>query len=265
MLSGPTLFSFPSRHHHVSQFTKSTYFASFVSPTGLHPTLRLTFPSSSITPRIDTCALHAYLTLPSIVFPDKYQLSAPLFLASKNLRSIRSISGETDLEAPEWAITKWGSAMLVELAPPSKKALTMESLWHADIPLHLRYLSPSQSGVAKTNLPWPVVFWACTADEGSKMSVNPFDRVNMGYDGLFGPKTMFYHLTPSKNLSAMNDTLVLSLDVPTLNLEKSTWVESGTMIVVALGLVWILGKLARAVNLGSTVSARNPDSKDKSQ
>ena len=217
-----------------------------------------------MTPPSETCALHTYLTLPSTIFPDKYQLSAPLFLASKNLHSIRSISGETDLEAPDWAITKWGSAMLIELAPPSKGSLATEKPWHAEIPLHLRYLRPSQSGITETNFPWPAVFWACTADEGSKMNVNPFDRVNLGYDGLFGPKTMFYHLNPPKNFGNRNESLAIKLNVPVLTAGTSTWIESGTTMVVALGLVWILAKLVQVVKNKSTLP-RSLDTKKKAQ
>ena len=238
---GPTRFSFPSRHHDLTARTKSTYDASFVSPTGLHPTLRLTFPLSSTSPPAESCTLHSYLTLPSTLFPDKYQLSAPLFLASKNLHSVRSISGETDLEAPDWAIDKWGSAMLIELAPPV--ASSKQASWHADIPLHLRYLAPSDGGKAYVDVPWPVVFWACSAEEGTKMSTNPFDRVNLGYDGLFGPRTMFYHFHPHETRDGRHVRLFETLEVPTLDQRGSTWLESGTVLVVLLGFFWVIWKL----------------------
>lgn len=235
----PTLFSFPARHHSVSKPSISSYSTSFPSPIGLHPTLRLTFPSLKLEPPSENCALHSYLTLPSTLFPDKYQLSSPLFLASKNLRSLRSVSGETDLEAPDWAIEKWGSAILVELAPPSPGSSPNHGTWHADIPLHLRYLSPSALGVATTDIPWPVVFWACIAEEGTKMNVNPFDRVNLGYDGLFGPKTMFYHLQPDNSSSTLTETL----SVPVLQTHRASWIEPGTVAVVLLGFCWVLWKL----------------------
>ena len=238
---GPTRFSFPSRHHDLTTLTESIYQASFVAPTGIHPTLRLTFHSSSTSPPADSCALHTYLTLPSVLFPDKYQLSAPLFLASKNLRSVRSISGETDLEAPDWAIEKWGSAMLIELAPPVLSS--KEASWHADIPLHLRYLAPSNAGKAYVDVPWPIVFWACSAEEGTKMSTNPFDRVNLGYDGLFGPRTMFYHFHPNRARDGVRGKLVEGLEVPTLDIKRAAWLERGTVFVMLLGFFWVLWKL----------------------
>ncbi|MCJ1382925.1 protease B nonderepressible form [Xylographa soralifera] len=232
-----------TRHHKNSMASLSQYGVSFLSPTGLHPMLRLKFASSNTEPPSDNCALHTYLTLPSTLFPDKYQLSSPLFLASKNLRSVRSVSGETDLEAPDWAVEKWGSAMLIELAPRNTESFAAQDSWHADIPLHLRYLRPSESGFASAEIPWPVVFWACTAEEGSKMSVNPFDRVNLGYDGLFGPKTMFYHLDPALNKYSDSDSLVERLSVPVLATVSNTWIEAGTVIVVVTGFLWVLWKL----------------------
>lgn len=197
-------------------------------------------------PPSSTCVLHTYLTLPSRIFPDKYQLSDSLFLASKNLRSARSVAGETNLEAPDWVVQKWGSAMLVELAPPSSDTQSPRGRgphesWHTDIPLHLRYLRPSAGGLTQVEVPWPVVFWACTAEEGSKMSVNPFDRVNLGYDGLFGPRTMFYHLTP--DAGGDGESLVERLAVPVLDLDRTGWVEQGTVAVVVMGALWVCWKL----------------------
>ena len=223
--------------------------------------LRLAFLTSAMPAPSENCALHTYLTLPSILFPDKYQLSAPLFLASKNLHSIRSISGETDLEAPDWAVTKWGSTMLIEVAPPLERQVP----WQAEIPLHLRYLEGTRSGKTLVEIPWPVVFWACTAQEGSKMSNNPFDRVNLGYDGLFGPRTMFYHLTPQRNLSDSSEILFERLQVPVLNTSKSHWVEIGTVIVMALALVWVVGKLTHIVANDSTFFNRSPANDKKKQ
>ena len=224
----------------------STYLTTFLSPTGLHPTLRLTFPSSNLEAPTENCALHSYISLPSSLFPDKYQLSSSLFLASKNLRSLRSVSGETDLEAPDWAIMKWGSSMLVELALPCSGSNSALEPWHADIPLHLRYLSPSDSGLEYTDIPWPVVFWACTAEEGNKMKVNPFDRVNLGYDGMFGSKTMFYHLEPGTVRNDTSGRLVERLSVPVLQSQRTPWIEPGTVVVVLLGFCWILWKLLLA-------------------
>ncbi|MCJ1256631.1 protease B nonderepressible form [Lignoscripta atroalba] len=261
----PTLFSFPARHHLASKSSASIYRASLVPPTGLHPTLRLAFASSSMIPPAETCMLHTYLTLPSFLFPDKYQLSSPLFLSSKNLRSVRSVSGETDLEAPDWVVQKWGSAMLVELAPPPSSPVSESGPWYADIPLHLRYLAPAAGGATQVDVPWPVVFWACTAEEGNKMNVNPFDRVNLGYDGLFGPKTMFYHLEPDTNNTNGHGGLIEHLDIPVLDTASAPWIEKGTVIIVVVGLLWVLSKLTMVLMSGRRSANITQGTRKKSQ
>jgi hypothetical protein len=227
----PTLFSFPARHHPFI----STFSAEFLTPTGLHPTLGLQISSSALPTEERSCSFHAHLTLPRSIFADKYQLSDPLFLASKNLSSIHYITTPVDLEAPAYAMSLWGSSVLIELAPPSEG----DTLWTAAIPLHLRYLPPASgtSGQKLLDIPSPVVFWACVADEGSKFPINPFDKVNIGYEGLFGPKTMFYHLSPE------GDILINTISVPVLDLDQSKYVELGTAAVVLLGFSWVLWSL----------------------
>ncbi|ESZ93721.1 hypothetical protein SBOR_5906 [Sclerotinia borealis F-4128] len=228
--TSPTLFAFSARHHSTETFFTS----SFMSPSGLHPTLQLMLSSSSPPASDRECSLHAHLTLPRTIFPDKYQLSDPLFLASKNLKVLRHITSPVDLEAPDYAMNIWGSSLLLELAPPqSTQSFT------AEISLHLRYLSPTNNtdGYTPIEIPYPVVFWACTADEGSKFSVNPFDRVNLGYDGLFGPQTMFYHVSP---VAVPDGRLMNTVIVPVLDLNKSKWVEMGTASVVLMGFLWVV-------------------------
>ncbi|KAK4961115.1 protease B nonderepressible form [Elasticomyces elasticus] len=225
---------------------------SFQQPTGLHPKMSITFPLRQegekqegekqegekqqgekqqgekqqgekqqegregfllSPPKSEgACALHAYLTLPSAVFLDRYQLQDPAVLKENHLVALRSLSGEQDLEAPEWVVEGWGSAALVELAAPSPTD-EGEGGWEVSVPLHLRYLQAANTttttgdsaagkgeggeGFVNLTIPFPAVFWACEAEEGLKMSTNPFDRVDLGYDGLFGPRTMFYHFSPS--------------------------------------------------------------------
>ncbi|KAF3042131.1 protease B nonderepressible form [Didymella heteroderae] len=264
----PTRFQTPTRHYPLldsapfnpntaPQLSPLRYMTSVNRPTGLHPTLTLTLPTNDLIAPDPTCKLHAYLTLPSALFIDKYQFKDPLFLASKNLVALRSISGATDLEAPDWVIPQWGSAALFELAAPSSSSSSASSsssdteksstAVHADhnisIPLHLRYLPASSSTHTPISVPWPVVFWACRADEGAKHAQNPFDRRHLGYEALFGPKTRFMHVQPSEDAAR----LVERIEVPVLDTRKVGMVEAGTMgivVVAFLGLCWVLfGKI----------------------
>lgn len=252
--SEPTRFQTPTRHYPLltqdpydpnttPKLSLVTYTSSLQRPTGLHPTLTLTFPADHLAPPDPTCKLHTHLTLPSALFIDKYQFKDPLFLASKNLIALRSIAGATDLEAPDWVIPQWGSAALFELASlpdASGDASVLNARdWNISIPLHLRYLPASNSSHTAVEVPWPVVFWACRADEGEKMSVNPFDRRHLGYEALFGPKTRFMHVEPAASAKGMVETI----EVPVLDTRKTAWVEFGTVGVVVLaflGLSWVL-------------------------
>lgn len=248
------MFSFPSRHHPLpAAHSKQSFAAAFQHPTGLHPKLDLTFPAASLKPPQPSCALHAYLTLPSALFIDRYQFSDGLFLESQNLKALHALSGEQDLEAPDWIIKSWGSAALFELSYPDA-AGSGSALWTATIPTHLRYVSPANSSAsssshASLDISAPIVFWACHADDGPKFKVNPFDRENLGYDGLFGTKTMFYHVPPAPVTG--DDTisgeegkgLLLNLDVPVLDSKGAGWVPTATMAVVLAGFAWVLFKL----------------------
>ena len=227
----PTMFSFPSRHRGAA----GTYDINLLEPTGLHPTVQITFDSTR--PLEDSsCSPHAYFTLPRYIFPDKYQLSDDLFLASKNLTALRYVSQPVDLEAPEYVMDLWGSAMLLELSPQSGKAAQS---FTAEVPLHLRYLSPAAGGYSNRSIPYPAVFWACHAEEGTKFPTNPFERVNLGYDGLFGPRTVFYHVSPAPGTEKLQSTIT----IPVLDTNKSSWVNAGTSAAILLGFAWVLWKL----------------------
>lgn len=265
------MFYLPSRHHPLAE--ANTYSISFSQPTGLHPEMSISIPHSTLqpppAPKDFTCALHTYLTLPSSVFIDQYQVGTddPLFLQEHNLVAVRAFSGETDLEAPDWAIDRWGSTWLLELATPSADSADSASNWTSTIPMHLRYLNPSESGYRSAAVPWPVVFWACSTEEEGEMGKNPFDRTNLGYDGLFGPRTIFYQLHPA------SQHLVEELDVPVLKLKdgeglfQARNIELGTSVVIVLGFLWIIWRLARVVwatGLGAN-EVKRPETHEKKE
>lgn len=204
------------------------------------------------------------MTLPSTIFADKYQLSTKdsLFLESHNLKGLRAVSGETDLEAPDWVLPAWGSNLLIEIATPTDSQAVQNGNWNVTIPLHLRYLKPTESGHQSTSIPWPIVFWACTA-ENTEMGINPFDRVDLGYDKLFPAKTFFYHLHPESDGALMQEIQVPVLRADTeggrLFGDATSQVEIGTVAAVVIGFTWVLWKLIS----GLRSSPKDSDEKKK--
>ncbi|AEO58100.1 hypothetical protein MYCTH_2305173 [Thermothelomyces thermophilus ATCC 42464] len=267
----PTMFSFASRHRDA----ESAFSARFLAPTGLHPTLQLRLTSRSPRPLSEgeggdarSCHPYAYLTLPRTIFADKYQLSDPLFLASKNLAALRHTTQPVDLEAPEYAMSQWGSAILVQLAPPEPEPEPApssssasrsrgrksggdgqdgaEDEWTAEIPLHLRYLAPTRGGYATISVPYPAVFWACEPEQEGAVAFppNPFEKAHLGYDGLFEEGTVFWHVQPRPPPGSVGDGLLVNeVRVPVLDVEKAGWVNAGTAAAVAVGFAWIVWKL----------------------
>ena len=73
------------------------------------------------------------------------------------------------------------------------------------------------------------------------MNTNPFDRVHLGYDGLFGPRTMFYHLQSASH----GQPLIEELNVPTIDTSRVKWIELGTLFSVVLGFLWVSWRILR--------------------
>lgn len=85
------------------------------------------------------------------------------------------------------------------------------------------------------------------------MGINPFDRVNLGWEGLFGPRTMFYQVHPGDE----DVYLYEKVTVPVLQLDekeglfRSKTIELGTVAVIVLGFLWVLWKLGLVVSSSS--------------
>jgi len=247
------MFSFASRHHPMP--AEATYSAQFLEPTGLHPTLQISIPAASLHPPDMTCNLHTYLSLPHTIFPDQYQLKTNDTLSRKShgWKTVKSVTGELDLEAPDWTVKTWGSDVLIELDTPDEgedlKAMNVT------IPLHLRYLPPAEGGFRNISVSWPIVFWAC---DGPEERFSPFDRRHLGYDMAFPPDTSFYNLHPQRqtttgekgDIISASAPFVETIDVPVLRIsDEGGWLDSAgivenatvLVILVAFGyLVYIL-------------------------
>lgn len=248
----PTLFSYPARH----RIAAGTFKSNFLTPTGLHPSLQLSLDAVK-SPAGDhgNCQLFTYMTLPNVIFADRYQLGDDLFLASKNLTSLRHTTLPVDLEAPAYTTAAWGSSILLEIA-------TVGDSWTAEVPLHLRYLRPSTTGSVKVELPYPVMFWACEADTDASFATNPFDRRQLGYDALFSDNTVFWHVTPQPSGSSQ-DRLMNELKIPVLKDDVTSWIETGTGAAVSLGFLWVLWVLFRAIMRPSARAATPIENRKK--
>ncbi|KAH7160012.1 PIG-X [Dactylonectria estremocensis] len=249
----PTIFAFPSRHRQLD----ADFTSKFLAPTGFHPTLQLGFSSNQPPDNNAECSPFVYLTLPKAIFADRYQLADELFLVSKNLTASRYTSLPVDLEAPAYTTGSWGSRVLLELAAPPPN---QDQPWTAEVPLHLRYLEPSSTGKVEVEIPYPAVFWACSS-EIEDLS-NPFDRVHLGFDGLFDKKTTFWHVTPQ---ATSGKRLMSPVTVPVLNDQGADWIGIGTTAVVALGFAWVLWKLVGVTVLGSQQLSKTSKSADKKE
>lgn len=232
----PVMFAFPTRHSQA----ETGFSSSFQSPMGLHPTLQLNIGSNKPPKEGTECSLHAHLTLPRTIFADKYQLEDELFLASKNLTALLYTSQPVDLEAPDYVMKPWGSSVLLELKPPAPGQ--GDEAFTAEIPLHLRYQAPEHGGQRPLEVPYPAVFWACPAEDETGFTSSPFDRVNLGYDSLLDPQTLFWHLEPKPVPGSSR--LMLGGQVPVLDLERSGSVAAVTAAVVLAGFAWVAWKLA---------------------
>lgn len=238
----PVLFTFASRHLQVP----ASYNLAVLQPTGLHPKLQLSIPQSLEAPAQE-CTLNAYFTLPRELFVDKYQLSPTnhQLLESLNIKQLRGVSGETDLEAPVWASSRWGSTVLVEIDHTQEK-----NQLKVQLPLHLRYLEPKNaSSSSQFRFSHPAVFWACQSEEWSKMASSPFDRLRLGWEHWFPEQTMYYHLSPT-------DDAWKAIEMPILDLQHAMVIKAGTVIVILGGFLWVCWKLLAASILGGGEGGR---------
>ena len=76
------------------------------------------------------------------------------------------------------------------------------------------------------------------------MNTNPFDRTNLGYDGLFGPRTMFYHVQAASD----GKPLVEELRAPVMDLTHRVYIEPVTVLTISMGFLWVVWRLMKVVS-----------------
>lgn len=238
---GFTMTAAPTRHRN----HQGTYSVSFSDPAGLHPAMKISMSTRRRPDRYDDdveCKLYAYMTLPRSIFADRYQLQDAFFLESKNLADLKFSTANVDLEAPEYTVKTWGSAVLLELLPPDPDP-RWDGKWKAEIPLHLRYMKPAPGGYSQFDVPYPTVFWACDLAHDAGPTLGPWDILGFGYDAFFKPDTTYWHLQP---VAGPSKELFNTIGVPVADQDLTTWVPFGTALVVALGTLWVIWNLFSA-------------------
>lgn len=225
------LYQFTTKHRSID----SDYYVDFLRPTGLHPKHKITM--TTIKPPRSECSLFAKYSMSKSLFLDRYQLK-DLAEPTPNRMAIgrlHGVWGETDLEAPIWAVDGWGSEALVQIYTKNKNndgSLTFE------LPTHSRYEIPqANSSVVHEYQPWPVVFWAClppSKDEESLENKIPksVETRNIGYESIFPENTIFYYLNPSPPSTLPSSRLQSEFDIPVAPFSAYSTVQTVSVVVI---------------------------------
>lgn len=243
------LYQYTTKHRSVN----SQYFVDFVQPVGLHPKHRLHMKNVKA-PR-QQCSLFAKYSFSKSLFLDRYQLK-DLSEPTPNrpaIGQLYDVWGETDLEAPIWAVDGWGSESLVQLFTSHKQRngdLVFE------LPTHSRYEVPqANTTYVHEYQPWPVVFWACMPpSENNKEELNAQDALelkipaavetrNLGYESVFPESTIFYYFdpeVPEEFVQNGNTLLYSEFDIPVAPFSSYSTVQVVTVAVILVSFFYLL-------------------------
>lgn len=89
------------------------------------------------------------------------------------------------------------------------------------------------------------------------MHTNPFYR-RLGYEVLFPIDTLFYHLSADVSKSGYPSS---TLNIPVLNSNTSEVIEWGTVVVAAIGFLWISLKIVLTRTRSSVISVAHVEKK----
>ncbi len=210
--------------------TSKTIHYELQSPIGLHPILKLS--DLNYTPPSENCKLFWVSTVDNRLIFDKYQYD------EKKFQLLQSW-GETDLEAPVWKVSKFGSIQFLEVLNKTNLEMTY----------HSRYIEPSSDG--KTVFLTPNVFYACDSPEliedHQLIEKNLFDSYGLGYESFFDKDTIFFHFE--------NEPKTLEFNIPTAKVEDFNRIQLTTLSVVSIGTLYLLYKLFRTFTTNTSVSS----------
>lgn len=215
-----TLFFVKNRHNKISDQLD----IEFQEPIGLHPTLKISNFENLSDPPHSSCELFLLNMMNSQLFFDSYQYDKKKF-------TLIGAWGESNLEAPIWKVSKFGSVQLFQLNHE-----VLKSLNEFEIKFHSRYLKPSSNN--EFEFITPEIFWACNAEEFIEdfieFNSNPFNNYGLGYESFFEETTNFYHLNKNNR--------VLKFEIPTPDAKDVELVQNITFITLTIGLFYLITK-----------------------
>lgn len=223
------LFQYTTQH----QPNQGKFSVEFERPAGLHPKHILSL--ENVRSPQEQCSLFAKYTFTKSLFLDKYQL-AELNKPTPSKDAVGylyGLWGETDLEAPIWAVDGYGSEALVQIYTRNRPAGETPGTFQFELPTHSRYEVPQMNSTIVGEIqPWPVVFWACqpTLEEKEEHPASAaVETINLGYEAIFPENTVFHYLTPSV---APGQRLQSEFDIPVAPLASYETVQLITVVVI---------------------------------
>ncbi|KAH3663320.1 hypothetical protein OGAPHI_005310 [Ogataea philodendri] len=190
---------------------------TFVQPTGLHPTYKVSL-SKNAEPPHPSCRLMFDLDVPSTFIADEFQLE----WSKKYFRNV-VLYGHSDLELPSYKVTE-SCSLRLELQP---------DIVEFEIPLHLRYGEP-KGGSQEIGISTGDLYWDCETDSDTRLLI----QNSFMYENRIAEQThsQLYHIG-----STGANHLVAKLAVA--DLADSSFVESWTLLLVTICAL-LIGKAA---------------------
>lgn len=256
------LYQYTTQHRSIN----SNYYVDFMRPVGLHPKHKLVMSNVRAPKR--QCSLYAKYSFSKSLFLDRYQLK-DLAEPTPNRPAVGrlyDVWGETDLEAPIWAVDGWGSEALIQLYT-SHKSSDGELVF--ELPTHSRYEVPqTQSSSVHEYQPWPVVFWAClppTKEEDNSLETTVPSAVetrNIGYESIFPNDTVFYYFNADTS-RLPSDRLQSEFDIPVAPFSSYSVVQVVTVVVILASFFYLLYEIIRNSLSYNKKEEKNTETKNK--
>lgn len=214
--SEPMMFKWYPKHVNYNKTAK----VSISEPYGLHPELVLQINGEPPGPK---CRLFAQVDLALNLFLDQYQLDdLPRMMPASKLVALW---GEKDLEIPEWQVSV-PSSSLFQLYDSANATYRL--------PLHTRYVLPTNSMSVDGIIGAPYLFWACQNVNSERLLEHLPPRETIGIDSVFPLDETSLHIWKTNSVAYR---------IPAISDEAEVFVGKCTTLVVLLGAGCIIASV----------------------